>query len=142
MGCDIHMHGEVKIKGEWHHFGVLDGNRRYEIFALMADVRNMSGIKPISEPRGLPKDATFLTKWDSDRWEGDGHSHSWLGLDELKQVLSWYEETAKKERNNESVYAFGSEFFGNSFYWVVTDSKEELLEKGIADVRAVFWFDN
>ena len=43
----------------------------------MADVRN---IDPISKPRGIPEDATFLTKFACDDYV---HSHSWLNAEEI-----------------------------------------------------------
>ena len=117
MGTDIHLNVEVRKYGtrEDHrgrsrlHFwnqihrkvtvpsfreervidlGWGDG-RNYDVFAMLADVRNGSGFAgvdtgegfvPISPPRGLPEDAS------SEIYESGidyGHSHSWLTLREL-----------------------------------------------------------
>lgn len=94
MGCDIHSFAEVKENGSWK---VVEDyrpfqDRNYQLFALLADVRNGSGfagcdtgnhIEPISIPKGLPKDCSAKVQLNSDDWDIDGHSHSWLTLKEL-----------------------------------------------------------
>lgn len=58
----------------WHH------DRNYFLFAILANVRNYGhGVKPISEPRGIPEDAHFYRS--QDRY-GD-HSLSWLSVMEI-----------------------------------------------------------
>lgn len=81
MGCDIHSRAERKVDGQWQ---VIAGAepfdwRSYGMFAFLANVRNYSGIKPLSEPRGLPADSPAER---DDEYLGD-HSYSWLSLDEL-----------------------------------------------------------
>ena len=101
MGCDIHLTIEVKNTNEHRSPGYdwMDhplqsptglGSRNYGFFSVLADVRNggsyasdKNRVRPISAPRGTPKDASFSSKWDSDEWKGDGHSHSWVLLSEL-----------------------------------------------------------
>ena len=79
MGCDIHLHQEVKINGIWYHYRHRSVDRSYKLFTLMAGVRNSGELEPVSPPKGLPEDITFLTRYD---WEvnedQDGHSLSWL----------------------------------------------------------------
>lgn len=63
MGCDIHLHQEVKIGGEWHHYREQSVSRNYALFAKMAGVRNYGlTVTPIDEPRGIPDDATDGTE--------------------------------------------------------------------------------
>ena len=66
--------------------------RNYSLFGILADVRNGrgfagidtgNGFVPIDDPRGLPENACAEVKADSDRWGGDGHSHSWFTVAEL-----------------------------------------------------------
>jgi hypothetical protein len=106
MGCDIHVCVEslktVHGKTEWRNVDFFQRNpyfgseyepewnlvscfteRNYSLFALLADVRNRAGNKPISAPRGLPKDVSLVTKNISDHWGEDGHSHSWFTIKEL-----------------------------------------------------------
>jgi hypothetical protein len=131
MGCDIHLHAEIREHGRWHKvdpsFPCRDcngtgtrntkhaktkedieqlcwwckgskvarewyGGRNYDLFAMLADVRNGrgfagcytgSGFKPISDPKGLPSDVCWEIKEESDRWGCDGHSHSYLTVKEL-----------------------------------------------------------
>jgi hypothetical protein len=59
--------------------------RNYTLFSVLAGVRDYSGeSKCISQPKGLPKDISKETKAESKRWGGDGHSHSYLTLKEIK----------------------------------------------------------
>ncbi len=57
------------------------GRRSYAVFGFLADVRNYSGVTPISQPRGLPADLKFS---EEERDEFDGsYAHSWLSVAEL-----------------------------------------------------------
>ena len=85
MGCDIHVHTEVKIDGVWHHYGNPWVARNYALFGLMAGVRDGEQ-EPIVQPRGLPANATELTVFCARKWGNDGHSHSWLGADEIEAL--------------------------------------------------------
>jgi len=70
----------------------LEVGRNYDLFAILANVRNGYGFAgcdtgdgfiPIDEPRGLPGDVTDDVKKESDGWGINGHSHSWFTLREL-----------------------------------------------------------
>jgi hypothetical protein len=80
--------------------GIYDG-RNYNLFGILADVRNgrgFAGIRtgdgfiPISEPKGLPDDVSETVQEESDNWEGDGHSHSYFSLTELLDY-DWTQNT-------------------------------------------------
>ena len=58
--------------------------RNYELFGILAGVRDRNN-DSIDDPRGLPEDVSEVTKKESDRWDEDGHSHSWVTLKELKE---------------------------------------------------------
>lgn len=124
MGCDIHLYVERRDEtGTWVSadkwtpnkyadeegeppFAVDYGDRfyagrNYDLFAMLADVRNGrgfagivtgDGFNPISDPKGLPDDVSAQVKADSDRWEGDGHSHSHLTVAELLEY-DWTQTT-------------------------------------------------
>jgi hypothetical protein len=63
----------------------LYGHRNYHLFSTLAGVRDYSRqIVPISEPKGLPKDCCLFVKTENNKWDCDGHSHSWLTLKEIK----------------------------------------------------------
>jgi hypothetical protein len=120
MGCDIHLYTEQRIDGKWQSVDVwtkedgeghmhvayehkLYGDRNYSLFAILANVRNgygFAGVKtgdgfvPISEPRGLPVDVSAQVKTSSDRWDGDGHSHSHLTLREILDA-DWNQKTVR-----------------------------------------------
>lgn len=115
MGCDIHLFTERKrsINNEqkwvnadnWKlnpyyeknnedgesEYNINSAYRRrdYALFSILADVRNDSGNKPISEPKGLPEDISEVVRAESDRWDGDGHSHSFFTM---KELYDYYEQ--------------------------------------------------
>lgn len=107
MGCDIHFFVEKKVDGAWQLQGEVapdnegwpgftgpkfyDG-RNYNLFAILADVRNGwgfagiktgEGFKPIGDARGVPEDASEGYKQLVNGWGVDGHSHSHFLLREL-----------------------------------------------------------
>lgn len=98
MGCDIHLYVEHRVDGVWQsadkwtkdkwteHESIMSVDyddqfytgRNYELFAMLAGVRNRFDIVPISDPRGFPDDISpQLAELDVD------HSASWLTLAEL-----------------------------------------------------------
>lgn len=124
MGSDIHIIAEVKSNNSWKlnvesifpnpHY-TLDGklswekhkfsihpsdDRRYDWFAILANVRNgrgFAGIKTgegfdvIAEPRGIPEDA-------NEEWKNYAeclHSASWLTIEDFDN-FDWNQVTVKK----------------------------------------------
>ena len=73
--------------------------RNYELFSVLADVRNTrsffnifdpslihqerDSLLPIAQPRGIPEDASKAWKRECKAWGQDFHSHSWFTLTEL-----------------------------------------------------------
>lgn len=110
MGCDIHLFVERRDEqGKWvtadtwepedgrmrvdYHKRFYTG-RNYDLFAILADVRNgrgFAGVKtgggfiPISPPKGLPDDVSPQVAEDSEGWGSDGHSHSWHTVKDLME---------------------------------------------------------
>ena len=135
MGCDIHAHAEIKINGRWEHYDQPEFDRDYALFEKMAGVRGNIA-NAIASPRGLPDDATSSTRFDSDNWDSDGHSHSWLSSKEIHELAEWEEKrgagTFKRKWDR---WLFGNNY---SDFIKYPDSRA----KGLEDVRFVFWFDN
>lgn len=127
MGCDIHLHSEVKIDEQWHHHTGGYSRRCYPLFSKLADVRNPGGdIEPISFPRGLPDDMSLVTRKEYECWKGDAHSMSFLELEEVRVIIDWAKSV--------SLDLVAYEKFRDLVY---------LIEDGFfTDARVVFWFDN
>jgi hypothetical protein len=101
MGCDIHMYVEKKVKGigwvRWQRTDVEKhgeysyvrdyyaySKRNYRLFSILAGVRSEDrSVGPIVQPRGIPHDASREVKAEFELWDADGHSHSFLTLEEL-----------------------------------------------------------
>lgn len=143
MGCDIHLHIEVKIKGKWHHYGHPNCDRNYQLFAKLAGVRNSDerSITPITSRSGLPEDVTELTKYDRNvKWGSDAHTVRWINAAEIAAVEKWAQEIgwrAKYGLWDWEAYV-GCYLFSNSF----AGFTEYPDERSVEDVRFVFWFDN
>lgn len=130
MGADIHFYVEKKIDGKWQMHGTVeredsgdDGEwmrvcngfsdyRCYNAFAILAGVRNGSGFagiktgkgfNPISEPRGIPEDASDEYKQIAAQWGVDGHSHSYHTLRQLLDY-DWMQETQLQDWTDVRVY--------------------------------------
>jgi hypothetical protein len=103
MGCDIHAMIEAKYRYKyatdmwsWQSCGRIHISRNYELFATIANVRNDGSYTAISEPRldyskltdvNHDHDDEYCSEdfylWAKDYGQ-DGHSHSWVTLDELQ----------------------------------------------------------
>lgn len=129
MGCDIHGIIEVRHNDEWlMHSHLKDDSRNYSRFAQLAGVRSNLEQNP-RQPEGIPKSACQSTRYHSNQWGGDGHSHSWLDLKEASVVflITDYNPTIYAQKYPESHY-FGID--------------HEAEGKSLDDYRLVFWFDN
>ncbi len=124
MGCDIHLHTEVKVAGKWHHMGHPFIRRHYLLFAKMANVRNdpVRVIDPIKRHLGIPEDATELTKlcFELDRENYSDLREGWLDSIHIRELYEWYDKL--------------NEAHGLEGWWAFRIPFE--------DVRFIFWFDN
>lgn len=89
MGADIHGVLQESYDGKsWTTISEIEDDRNYALFAALADVRNYTGVTPISQPRGLPDDFVIDDEDHFGIWMGD-HSYSWLSIDELVGWDGW-----------------------------------------------------
>ena len=164
MGCDIHMYVEYKSNGPsttwrcgdyFHTIDPLDtsktmsrrelyGDRNYDLFAVLANVRN-DGHDYMSEPKDLPPDATEYVKQEYGAWGIDAHSCSYFTLKELIEYRDEYKPkdfwdgdvlepliTKLKQRADELSIIW-------NFEWK-SDFKKACEKAN--NIRIVFWFDN
>lgn len=151
--------------------------RNYNLFSILANVRNGYGFAgidtgdgfiPISEPKGIPKDASDFYKQEVKSWNGDGHSHSWLTLKEIEDY-DWDRITVKrgfvtpeqykvfKKNGKPDEWCGGTtnptykqvewkqtyrESVGDFLTKTVPNLKKILKFKDVLDLRLVFFFDN
>ena len=140
MGCDIHLHIEIRVNSQWYHYNHPNIRRNYALFAKMAGVRGDE--RPIAMLRGLPDDVTFTTKFDCEHWGPYGHSHSWLSSGEVGMLGVWYDAMIA---DTEQSRIFGLSdrvgyLFGNSYKHF--HKYREDFPSEVEDFRFVFWFDN
>lgn len=138
MGCDIHFFTEVKIGGTWHCHSAPYIDRWYAMFEKMAGVRGDIE-NAISPPKGIPDDVSVVVRAYLEYWKGDGHSHSWLAGQEIKDLEMWLE--AKEKENNPKEHFYPEKIWGyvlGNGYGDYHKHPDPLIE----DVRFVFWFDN
>ena len=116
MGCDIHLHIEVRVNGKWEHYSNPSISRWYDMFAIMANVRNNSGIKPISNPKGLLEDCNLITNIACIDFGSDGHSHSYLSAEEIITLDNWVFGNGGDWPDNDLEYKILHTYLeGNSF---------------------------
>lgn len=144
MATSINMHTEIKINGEWHHYGNPSLGNPSRLFAKMAGVQieDEADITPIAEPRGLPDDVSVITQLDADHSNDYSHSHSYLNATEIAELETWFKEDHMKKNpevlvfNPETLWGF---LLGNS--WGSFTLYKENRREGLEDIRFVFWFD-
>jgi len=131
MGCDIHAVIEINPfveKGEneedilWHGVVVIEIDREYNFFSLLAGVRQSSkDFDPIKPLAGIPNPHSFTYDGLLEIWEGDGYSHSYYTFEELK-ISKYYN------------------YYKNHLFFKIM----EMLTKdyGTNSTRIVFFFDN
>lgn len=150
MGCDIHLYIEKKINdGVWvpchweskyrNNDGDYDYNklwedplcvgRNYDLFAILANVRNYGFSDPIDYPRGLPKDVSKYVNNKSKKYGIDGHSHSYYLLSEIMDNKHYFVDI-----NYQRVSYFIDEF--------IPAALKEANTNDLTAVRIVFFFDS
>lgn len=138
MGCDIHAHLEILTKQGWEHYSKPMIHRNYDLFSKMAGVRGDE--IPISLPKGLPNDLSFITQVEVDHWGETGHTHSWLDKDELREVIDFHNN--QFDNNNwKAEHLEWGYICGNGIGYLNTDGEGDYPDEYL-DVRLVFWFDN
>jgi len=144
MGCDIHMHIEVKVKDVWIHYAAPTVDRWYDLFGVIAGVRN-EHMPLIVEPKGLPDDLSFITELAHQREEDDAHTESWLNLEEIGKLRKWIQEQNRaiptKYISLESS-VLHTYLFNNHFAYFGKPYSKDSYPTEVTDVRFVFWFDN
>lgn len=176
MGCDIHLFLEKRLRKEdpWeldenHTVTSEDGGedykyleqvsatgRNYSLFYILADVRGY-GEPALRKPKGVPQDMSGLLRWEYDR-NVDGHSHSWLSLEEFKQCLVEADYNFKNNKSTDAFYNWNDYFGGKGNrppdYTTIVNYCEEWIDNEKAEamllnrsdidpeVRVIFWFDN
>ena len=133
MGCDIHIHAEIRIAGTWHYYAPVDCDRDYELFERIAGVRGDVS-EAIALPRGLPNDATFMTMRHYEREREDAHSMTWLSAEEIAAVYEWH----KKRPGSRDPWR--GYLFGNTYEWFLRFRGDYPAD--IEDLRFVLWFDS
>ena len=141
MGCDMHAHVEIKVKGQWHHYAMPRVSRNYCLFWELAGIRhNGQRSNPIAAGRGVPGDATFTTKFDYDVvWGADAHSPSWISDKECMELEERFKGIDVWCDIFESLYLFGSNITAPIRY---PDDARQEIDAGYEGARIVFWFDN
>ena len=137
MGCDIHAYIEVKINNKWCFYNRLDIQRNYEIFGYLAGVR-LPDLQNFNV-KGLPEDMDFITQKENEHWNRDGHTHSYLGYDDLVEFQTYHDDYYGEDLFKNKKYAQLGYLYGNTY-----DFKKfpEDYPEWVEDVRMIFWFDN
>lgn len=166
MGCDIHTMLEVRLPdgtwecltpfeteeddGETYSYPVWDKQpyrgRNYQLFTILAGVRDYSsGVEPISEPRGVPEDASQVYKDHVNQWDSDGHSHSYFTLQELFGV-DWTRTFKQRGVVSASDYSRYKKWGYNPLSWcqwtsektVSNEEMDEIFERSVGVPDGVF----
>ena len=146
MACDIHAYLEKQRDDGTYEYidSVFNHLRDYNFFAFLADVRNYSNIEPLVPPRrNLPADVSEYVLAQRNEWGSDGHSTSWVSVDEL--FAFDYSSIVKQ---NTGYTTWGGITRGTSLDMKYSDFLGDdimmiILRLGkFVDHRIVFWFDN
>lgn len=161
MGCDIHCFIEYKHKGSdsWKaHGGKIHLDRDYDLFAVMADVRNYDKMVPVAPRRGLPADVGWKVQGEdrlliTETGAGDGECTA-------ASAARWVANGISKYAGPHDAYVTNPDWHSRSWLtpdefvealtradvvniecWAVVATLREFEQRG-CEARIVFWFDN
>lgn len=144
MGCDIHLHIELKVNGKWEHYSCPSVSRHKVMFAKMVGVDTWGRIIVNTDCRGVPDDISEMTRLclEYDRSCCSQHSEHWLSSSEVDSLSRWYESEQNPSRKYFEV------FEADFLHCYLLDSSFAGFQKGdhgypswLEDYRFVFWFD-
>lgn len=125
MGCDIHGWVEVKVGDKYIAVKELKSRERnYERFAKLAGVRDYAETSD-GTPNGIPNDVSDTAGYDISEWGIDGHSHSYLPLEEAARIF--LDTTDKPDE-------YITKYPAIAFF--------DYEDEDLSNARLVFWFDN
>jgi hypothetical protein len=136
------LHTEIKIGGEWHHYGCPSFVRIAEVYAKMAGRCSCAGITQLVPPHGLPEDISAVTRFELEEWEPKTYSAGWLCAAEIHYLIEFIDNELHLEGHDGATWCdvyFGL-LFGESFgtFW----KHDAPFPASLQDVRFVFWFDS
>lgn len=151
MGCDIHAILQVRSGDKWETppNGVNITNvRDYNLFSVLANVRNGVDLPFIAEPRGVPDDLQCNDDFDvhcpcganyPTVWIGD-HSHSWVTLAEIEAMVSTLAELPPSE--NARIACAGLQRLLEAINWRRGEWWQWQSSVSDDKIRLVFGFDS
>jgi hypothetical protein len=159
VGTDIYERWEIRREGRWEavelvpafdwetatdeeeavlfaHPALLD--RNYPLFAVLADVRNTFGVRPIAPSRGLPPDASEISRLHFA--ELDAYELYGLSYVTLSELLAYdWQQVITDSRNAwlppESLWTAAKPFT------MITLPYLQTLVENPDDLRMIFTFD-
>lgn len=137
---------EIQNKnGDWESAEIYNKNNRliplyddrnYDLFAVLADVRNYNDIPFIDSPREIPDDCSVETYKEYRSWGADSHSASYLTLREIQEFAE--ENTSIKDIVQPIIIRMIQRVEMYSYETGVYNFSKDMPDR----VRIVFWFDN
>lgn len=118
---------EPSVPKSYKKYTIAD-SRNYNLFAVLANVRNYNGIKPLANPKGIPKDSCSEIIEGYESFKLDAHSASYYTLTELLNALPEYPILSNLVILLKETY---DKVFPKNAPLITTN-----------DIRIVFWFDN
>lgn len=109
-------------------------SRNYSLFGALAGVRGRG-----PDPRGVPDDVSVLAAHEIANWDADGHSHSWMTMDEALPIFVKMGQFGDPGEAVVDAIRQGTSYALEKYmahFWSM--SEEDRLE----DFRLVYWFDN
>lgn len=143
MGANIHVHIEVKINGQWHHYAAPIVRRDYQLFAAVnglraEDIRPSNRPNAISTHHKLPGDISLITRLSLEEDRGRGlHDFGYLTSNDLVVLQN------ELYRIRPEVYRTGFDELDleYSIFRTYVNGSTIASHPGYEDARVVYWYD-
>lgn len=150
MGIDLYIHVEVKIDNQWHHltqkmFFCLTTDHNYQLFLKLGwkskKDQEEKGSGAITTAKGLPNDATIITRLLAVVHDSRSYGHSWLSSTEVAELEDWWDKERQKE--GDLIPSLSSQLgwlFNNRYKGFVDPTLRSDYPNELENFRWVFWF--
>lgn len=139
MGTTMNAYIEVKHAGMWLLYANPAMKRDYDLFNLIAQVRDEAPIKSeIKYHAGLPKDLSLGTKLCSEELRGYGmRCPGWLDSEQIRTL----QDELYKMRPDVKRTGIDELDLEHSIFHTYINKNSIAGHSGFEDSRLVFWFD-
>lgn len=133
---NIHLHVEIRLTGETYEFGVW---HHWSAPVITPNAQIFNKLTQLVQIRGLPVDCSKPTLLDYINMANDAYDATWMLQNEIEELSGWLVDKLPPQAENNPHYSLENDFIHSNLFGEPLWYNQ--IDKGVSDVRFVFWFN-